>query len=1009
MHTIKNIIRRTGIFFLLALICPAPYLGAQSQHSLVEYTTDDGLSLNSVNDLLFDRQGFLWITTADGLQRFDGYRFHTFRHDPNNKKSPVENSVSEIFEDSNGNLWITHRTGIYFKPKGKNEFTDLSASLLGNNPLRYPLSCVSETDSSVFILVYPLGIYEIKKTTFHVSKVSSLPDIFNRAGIYCIARCRGKNQHAWFRKTGDKTGDLYEVTPGGIKHHPNDKKIRVHFLMQTLNDSLIIVSDKLLYKAVSGNPFTPARILMDPFDAGDFDEFAPLPKKVANDQYLLPGIKNIWVYDPVKENVSRFPYDEYLPPEQIRYLHTATADDHHNSWLGYNGIGGIKVISLQKFNLFKRPDINSLTYCLASDEQGNIFAGIYLGDIEVYDNKGKFLKKIALPQKDKRLGSPRAMAMIDSVNLIVKSTLNELYVIHTKKGTVRSLTKLLPFTDSLFMTFELGIQKIQDNEVWVSYYNKLLSIKKRGNEFSSTVICTLSPKEIITSFYYSKAGQLWIGTVSGGRVYNHIGGESDTLPLPKTYVKQINRHRNGNIWFATTNGIYILHEKKLIRKLTTENGLPNSFVYSVLFDEGDNAWVSTNRGIARIDTAFRITNYSAREGLQGDEFNTKGYYKGSDGTLYFAGVNGINFFKPKDLVSKSEPSTTMLTEIEVNNLPYLPQLQPEFISSISLPYQQNNIRLSFSCMDFTVPEKNQYKFWLKGFQDDWSLPQKNNTVQYILPPGEYDLHVLSANYEGIWSKKPLVLHISILPPWYQTTWAMIIFAIFILSIVAAVFFFISRTRYQRKLRKLQMEQEVQKEKQRLSRDLHDNLGAQITWLSNNIQQVQTAQEHEQPTEQKMTRLKEGAGELMQTLRETIWILNKDKVSGIDFFDKLVNHAVKYLEAYPSIQLQTEENIIAEIQLNSGMALQLFRICQEVITNACKHSGASKLEIKADSKDSRFSIGISDNGKGFDISSENLSGHYGLQNMKQRAEESGLTLNIQSAPGKGTHITIATSM
>src|SRR5205814_2206305 len=185
-------------------------------------------------------------------------------------------------------------------------------------------------------------------------------------------------------------------------------------------------------------------------------------------------------------------------------------------------------------------------------------------------------------------------------------------------------------------------------------------------------------------------------------------------------------------------------------------------------------------------------------------------------------INGINFFKPQNLVRKSEPSQTMLTAIEVNNQPYQPYLQPEFIQTISLPHTSNNIRLSFAYMDLTVPERNQYKFWLKGFQSDWTQPQTNNEVQYILPPGEYHLYVLGANYEGVWSKDPLVLNINILPPWYQTATAKIVFLLFALGAVAVIFYFISKNRYQKKLQKLQMEQEVQKEKQRLSRDLHDN-------------------------------------------------------------------------------------------------------------------------------------------------------------------------------------------
>jgi signal transduction histidine kinase len=272
--------------------------------------------------------------------------------------------------------------------------------------------------------------------------------------------------------------------------------------------------------------------------------------------------------------------------------------------------------------------------------------------------------------------------------------------------------------------------------------------------------------------------------------------------------------------------------------------------------------------------------------------------------------------------------------------------------------------------------------------------------------GEYELHVLGSNYEGVWAMEPLIFKINILPPWYQTNWARIIFAFFILSIVAAVFYFISRNRYKKKLRKLQMEQEVQKEKQRLSRDLHDNLGSQLTWLSNNISQLQRAEKELQPVEQRLNQLKEGAGELMQTLRETIWIINKEKISVVEFFDKLVSHASRYIEAYPPLQLQTEENISVNYQLNSGTALQLFRICQEAITNACKHAAATTLSIKADADEKHFAITVSDNGKGFDSSSENLTGHYGLQNMRERARESSLQFQLQSSHGKGSLVLVS---
>ena len=1005
--TISNHIshRFTLFVFAAAFFLPAKNI-AQSQHPLIEYTTENGLSINSVNDMLFDKQGFLWITTADGLQKFDGYHFQTFKHNTANKKSITENSTSEVYEDENGNLWITHRTGIAFKPKGKNEFTELSGTMPPYS-YRFPMSCVKETDSAVWVIDYPAGIFAINKFSLQAKLIYSFDGFNTKDAVFSLSRMRKKGDPVWLRKGMDRTGDLYLVSDNGLKKFINSEKLNVFFIIPEKNDSLVVITDKMLFKSLSDDPFTPVRILKYPPDATVFDnKYNTLPRKAANNQYLLIGIKNIMLYDGNKEIITVFPHDEYFSKDLLRYLHIATSDRFENSWLGYNGIGGIKVISLQKFNLSKRPVKNTLPYTLATDMQGKLYAGIYLGDIEVYDKEGNFLKTIKLPEEDKKFGSPRAMAMIDSVTLMVKSTLDILYAIDTRTGKLQNLSHLLPADpDSPAREFEMDMKLVHPDEVWFSFRNQVVSVVKKKKSFTRSIVCTLPVKERINSFFYDKEGRLWIGTLAGVWVFENrpAGGQKNEMAA---WVKHINQHPNGSLWITTTDGIYILKDKKVLKHLDTENGLPNSFVYSVLFDDEGNGWVSTNRGIAKIDSAFRVTTYSAKEGLQGDEFNTKGYYKGSDGTLFFAGVNGINFFKPENLVSKSGPSPTMLTEIEVNNQPYLPNLQPEFINKINLSYKQNNIRLSFSNMDFTVPEKNQYKFWLKGFQTEWSLPQKNNVVQYILPPGDYQLHVLGANYEGVWSKEPLIVYINILPPWYLTTWAKFIFVLLALGSVAAIFYFISRNKYQKKLRRLQMDQEVQKEKQRLSRDLHDNLGSQITWLSNNITQLDNAQQQQQPIEQKMNRLKEGTGELMQTLRETIWILNKDKISGIDFFDKLVNHAARYIEAYPSMQLQTEENISIDLQLSSGQALQLFRICQEAITNTCKHAQANLLSIKATSGNEHFTITISDNGKGFDLNNNELTGHYGLQNMKQRAEESNLDFIIVSSPGNGTTITVS---
>lgn len=1007
MRPIKHINKLVILF--MTMTQHGTVLYSQPQHPLIEYTTEKGLSLNSVSDILFDKQGFLWLAT-DGLQRFDGYRFQTFKNDPADNKSIPDNYVSGLYEDAQENLWISHRKGLAFKPKRKLEFTDiipppeLAAFKAANR-------CVGETDSTVLVINYNEGFYSVNKTTLQVRRISTISEYFGKEGFFELTRPHFGNKNIWLRRRSGKAGDIFLVTPAGLKRFTNDRHISLYFIIPDIKDSLVIVTDKQVFKSVAGDPFTAIRVLQEPFDAADLDnEYATWAREISNNRYLMIGTKKILEYDRKKEKVDFFPFQDYFSADLLRYLNITTKDRHGNSWLAYNGIGGIKVLSPKKFGQFEHREDHTLPYCISTDERGNVYVGIYLGDIEVYDKDGHFLKKLILPEEDKKFGSPRAMAMIDSSTLIVRSVLNKLYAIDIHTGKRQDLTHFFPLgMDKLMGDFESGMQKKQDNEMLLSYRNIVFSLKKNKDGFTCSKFCTVPPDnkllERINSFFYTKTGQLWIATLN--EVWLFENNQMQKMPLPLSYFKHINQHPDGKVWATTTDGIYVLKDKQLFKRIGTKEGLPNSFVYGVLFDDEGNSWVSTNRGLAKIDPSFHITTYSAKEGLQGDEFNTKGYCKGPDGTLYFAGVSGVNFFKPQNLVSKGEASETMLTGIEVNNQPYEPYLQPEYIQTINLPYNQNNIRLSFSYMDLTVPERNQYKFWLKGSQGDWSLPQTNNTVQYILPPGEYQLYVLGANYEGVWSKDPLVLHINILPPWYQTTWAYIIFMLMALVVVGAIFYFIWRSRYQKQLRQLQMEQEVHKEKQRLSRDLHDNLGSQITWLSNNISQLERAQLEDQPVEKKLSQLKEGTGELMQTLRETIWILNKDKIKAVDLFDKLVSLAARHIEVCPPMQLHTEEDLSPGIELNSGQALQVFRICQEAINNACKHAQASELRIKAVSTGDRFIISISDNGKGFVYENAGTEGHYGLQNMKERAQESNLDLKIDSSPGTGTTISITT--
>ncbi len=205
--------------------------------------------------------------------------------------------------------------------------------------------------------------------------------------------------------------------------------------------------------------------------------------------------------------------------------------------------------------------------------------------------------------------------------------------------------------------------------------------------------------------------------------------------------------------------------------------------------------------------------------------------------------------------------------------------------------------------------------------------------------------------------------------------------------------------------KLQMQQQLQEEKERISRDLHDNLGSQMALLSNNIEALDTNFKKQQNIDDSIEKVKGSSRQLLQTLREAIWILNKEQVRSEEFFDKLVDYSRRYVQQVSCIRLETNENLAETKILQSNEALQLFRICQEAINNACKYSDSAELVLSAKVNYGKFEIEIIDKGRGFVPNRIDDDQHYGLKNMQKRADEINAALKIHTKEAEGTTIQI----
>jgi signal transduction histidine kinase len=274
-----------------------------------------------------------------------------------------------------------------------------------------------------------------------------------------------------------------------------------------------------------------------------------------------------------------------------------------------------------------------------------------------------------------------------------------------------------------------------------------------------------------------------------------------------------------------------------------------------------------------------------------------------------------------------------------------------------------------------------------------------------LSPGTYFLEIVCSPLHSTTFNVTRSFTIVIRPPWWQRWWALSLALIALVAAVAIVVWRYNRWKYQKKIRQLQARNELQNERERISRELHDNIGTQLSLISSNVDWLLEAPESLKADEKlrRLSAVNETAKDLVSDLRETIWAIKKEAIQLDELADKLKMFLLSKCTPDPSIKLEIKEDIRENRSLSPVEALNIFRICQEALVNSFKHARASQLFISIESNDRKtYAFVISDNGDGF-VQTGGSRGHYGLENMRHRALEIGARLSVESVPGSGTRV------
>ncbi|MBP9212339.1 MAG: hypothetical protein KBF97_06030, partial [Bacteroidetes bacterium] len=809
---------------------------------------EQGLSQSSVMCSLQDSEGFLWFGTWDGLNRYDGYSFVHYRHDPQDSSTISNNSILAIAEAPNGTLWIGTAT------RGINVL-DRRTGVVQRLPL-YPTNIIGPTvfqmiDSVTMAVGMVHGVlkYDIRdpmKTPVHESSDSlSIFYLKDADGTEWTLQLNGiirrtasgrRSFHAFdpaalglppssslFHLYADAYGTLWVSTFGGglIQFDAERSEFRqpnfgrlglasrtVRFVTEDRQGRFWIGTEDGLFRGVfTGNGKERRLVRFEQFRREPEDQNSLSSNTVFSFMEDRTGM--IWIGTNVGLNT--------LLPERKRFItmrnKSALGKEFHSHYpvAIFDGGDSIVWISTQKHlyrydgrhDSWRRYTTRSSglshdqVYRIFKDSRSRLWFATRFG-LNRYDAATDRFNAIILP------GAEKDLPFLNRIFDITEDADGMLWL-----ATMRGVVRYDPSTDRSHRYLDAAASDSQR-------YRYIISLNAHHEH-------------------------LWVGTNAKGLVrLRRSDGGIDTVLMPvnssaagAAYMELI-RDSRGTLWAATMGqGIMRIDERDgriSVRRYSVREGLPNDYTYGILEDERGNLWISTNNGLVQFDPETEhCTTYTTRDGLPTNEFNQNSFHRTPDGTMYFGGVHGIVRFHPREIMKNTIPPPVAIVSFAIANEP-----RPELLSrgEAVLKHTENYFSLEFAALCFEVPANNRYAYKLEGLEEEWNDVGTRRFAAYTdIDPGEYLFRVKASNADGVWNETGAAFRIVIVPPFYATLWFRLLVVVFVFgAIIGGVRITAHRT-YQRQIAELEQQRRILEERQRtrdkIARDLHDDLASTV--------------------------------------------------------------------------------------------------------------------------------------------------------------------------------------
>lgn len=945
-------------------------------YSLREWHVQDGLPHDEVASVRQDRAGYLWAATAGGLARFDGVHFDDFSSALTGV--PTSAVIRAMTETADLGLVLAPESGgLVTRRDGAMREAPFADGRMIN-------ALFAEADGTVWASCDDRAIlrqHEGRTEVFGPAEIAN-----GRPVAYFASDAR---QRTWIA-TGTFIAH-YEA--GHLIPLENDfGRSELRVASSRRNGPWIVTQDRVFQH---DGERLDAGLRIPPLAGAHY--IRALFEDSHGDLWLGTRSQGLFL---ISQGQCR------SMPSSSEDILSISEDSEGDIWVATNG-GGLDRLRRRDFRLFDKSAglLDNFSYTVAEDRQGTIWFGNRDGGIA--RTRNGVVEAITLPDGWSKISAMTVFPDGKDGIWITGGT-------HVYKLTTTPPERLTRVDTVPSLSVIRVSQVARNGDLWLAIDPDRIA-RLAGDRFELFGPAEGFEGRQVRCLSEDAAGRMWAGTADG-RVFRFDGKRFARVPLGPTDgsvpIQAIYFEKNGATWFGTAgNGLGVLVDGNF-RHVDKSDGLPDNSISQIISDDHGYLWFGSMRGIFCVlqkELTDRLAGRIARihPTIVGRDDGVRGIsclgifqpavWKSHDGKLWFATRKGVLTFDPAAVISDDAPPPVSIAEVKFDDH------SQALAESLQIPASVRKLEFRFSVLRFSAPDRVQVKCRLEGFDSEWVTAGPDRIATYPgLPPGQYQLHVIASIGNGVWNETPRTLAITVIPLWWQTLWFRLLAGGGLILAVAFSVRAWSHRRLRSRLDRLEREGAIERERTRIARNIHDDLGASLTRISLLTQSGRSAGAAD--GDARINHIYQATGEIIRSMDEIVWAVDPRHDNLESLAGYLGNFAQNFLRvAGIRCRLVIPEHL-PDVDLTSQMRHHLFLCLKEALNNVVKHAGADAVTITVSVTGKILAMQVADNGTGPQPAprDENrISTGHGLANMQQRMAELGGRCAVAREAGRGT--------